>query len=77
MKIIDDNIIDITEESIRNNKNVFKKHKEKRENNRKHNFNSVLIQLLLINQLIIYIFLDIDLIIIFNNFLLVLFFINL
>ena len=61
MKIIDDNIIDITEETLnrKSNKheNAFKRHKEKKRVTARNKYHGIMIQLILINQLIVYLIL--------------------
>jgi len=61
MKIIDDNIIDITEETLNRKSNkhedAFKRHKEKRKATIKNKYHGIMIQLILVNQLIVYLIL--------------------
>ena len=61
MKIIDDNIIDVTKETLNNKSNKhdisFKKHKEKRKRLTKNKYHSIMIQLILVNQLLVYLLL--------------------
>lgn len=55
MKILDNNVIDITEES--KHSKTFSKHKEKKRLKSVNKFHTLMLQLLLVNQLIIYLIL--------------------
>lgn len=55
MKILDNDIIDITEES--NHAKKFRKHKERKRLKLVNSFHTAILQLLLVNQLIIYLIL--------------------